>query len=387
MERKKVLPLLLSSAMAFLWACAEGDIVDVTNADEIARKKIEETNDSVFVEPFLKYCEGQKDCKSERIKSSSSKNGEDKSSSSKNGTSSDSKSSSSSKVESSSSGVSSSSGGSSSSKTSSSSKKLSSSSKEPQGIGGKCDLIKPNVVRVGDTIVWRYQPNEGTLESANFVWNDVSDEVRKGLVDGALSGVGLPEIAVKFTEKGFKSGPVLNFGNHEFDCDNLTVFNVGEDPGSSSSVEASSSSKVRSSSSAKSSSSSIPEGHCAVSKSKVYVGEEVDWYIADENGNVLEGFHKWTYLGDGNTYVRGEQNGNGSTRITVTYSTVGTKETMVQFAKQGTIACDTDMEGEALLEVLAKAVSSSSEEPQESSSSNAVSSSSKSPDKPPVVID
>jgi hypothetical protein len=43
---------------------------------------------------------------------------------------------------------------------------------------------------------------------------------------------------------------------------------------------------------------------------------------------------------------------------------------MVQFAKQGTIVCDQNSEGDPLLTVLAKAVSSSSEEESEESSSS-----------------
>lgn len=118
-----------------------------------------------------------------------------------------------------------------------------------------------------------------------------------------------------------------------------------EESSSSSSEESSSSSSEESSSSEASSSSvgsssAVVKGYCAVSKRKVFVGDEVDWYIVDAEGNVLEGTYNWVDIGNGAELVAGEQDGTGSTKITVTYSTTGQKAAMVQWAKQGMMNCD-----------------------------------------------
>lgn len=48
MDRKKFLPLLLSSAMVLFWACGEGEIAKATDNDELAMKKIEEIDELEF---------------------------------------------------------------------------------------------------------------------------------------------------------------------------------------------------------------------------------------------------------------------------------------------------------------------------------------------------
>ena len=145
------------------------------------------------------------------------------------------------------------------------------------------------------------------------------------------------------------------------------------DKPSSSSVAKSSSSQV------KSSSSSVPEGHCAVSKREIFVGDEVEWYVAGPDGSVLSAKYNWMDLGADGVLVSGEKSGTGEATIVVKYTTDGAKEPMVQFAKQGLITCQNDEEGDQLLVVKAKAVSSSSEEviPESSSSGEKKSSSSK----------
>ena len=343
MDRKKLIPLFLSSAMLLLWACAEGDVVNATDDDELMKSKIAEASDEKFLESFITYCKKQKGCDAEIVKTSSS-------------------------AKSSSSGKSSS-----SSAKSSSSGKSSSSSKGTPKISGKCDLIKPSVVHVGDDVIWRYLPDENSIESASFEW-DVNNEVEKGIVEGELSGTGHPEIRVVFTKKGIKYGPTLTFGGQEFDCDNLTVVEAGANPeSSSSSAQSSSSSKKESSSSSepKSSSSATPEGHCAVSKSEVYVGEAVEWYIAGPDGEVLEAKYNWIDLGaDGEVDSGDRKSDFGAAKVSVIYTSTGSKETLVQFAQQGLISCDKDENGDPLLNVISKAESSSSaEEPEESSSS------------------
>ena len=343
MDRKKLIPLFLSSAMLLLWACAEGDVVNATDDDELMKSKIAEASDEKFLESFITYCKKQKGCDAEIVKTSSS-------------------------AKSSSSGKSSS-----SSAKSSSSGKSSSSSKGTPKISGKCDLIKPSVVHVGDDVIWRYLPDENSIESASFEW-DVNNEVEKGIVEGELSGTGHPEIRVVFTKKGHKYGPTLTFGGQEFDCDNLTVVEAGANPeSSSSSAQSSSSSKKESSSSSepKSSSSATPEGHCAVSKSEVYVGEAVEWYIAGPDGEVLEAKYNWIDLGaDGEVDSGDRKSDFGAAKVSVIYTSTGSKETLVQFAQQGLISCDKDENGDPLLNVISKAESSSSaEEPEESSSS------------------
>ena len=185
-----------------------------------------------------------------------------------------------------------------------------------------------------------------------------------------------------FKTTGKKFGPGITFGGEYFDCDNLTVYAEGSGPKTSSSTKSSSSSVVKSSSSSqpKSSSSAVPEGHCAVSKHEIFVGETVDWYVAGPDGEVLSAFHSWGNLAGGEI-IEGEKKGNGSTKITVKYTastSTGSDALMVQFAKQGVITCDLDEEGEPLLVVKAKEESSSSVEvPKESSSSEVKSSSSK----------
>ena len=60
MDRKKFIPLLLSSAMAFMWACGEGNISGVTDDDERVKATLLEKLDSTKkdykknVEEFLK---------------------------------------------------------------------------------------------------------------------------------------------------------------------------------------------------------------------------------------------------------------------------------------------------------------------------------------------
>ena len=151
----------------------------------------------------------------------------------------------------------------------------------------------------------------------------------------------------------------------------------------------SSSSEAESSSSEVKSSSSAVRGYCKVSKREAFVDEEVYWYVADENGVELEGYHNWTGLGAFGTLVSGEREGNGSTRIKVKYSAPGQKEPTVQYGTQALI-CDIDDELDPFLVVKPKIEeSSSSEEPEESSSSYVELSSSdqasSSSGKPPVI--
>lgn len=369
MDRKVLLPLFISSAMFFMWACGEGDIVYVTDADEMVKKKIEEADSIEMAKSFIKqYCKGKKNCDVELVVHSSSSDEEessssvskDKSSSSKSKSSSSGKNSSGSTKSSSSTKYSSSGddSGSSDSKESSSSKKT-----DPQHVSGKCELLMPDVVHVGDEVIWRYLPDDGSKDSADFNW-DLNNEIEKNIVSGKITGSGLPEITVKFQKAGKKFGPGIYFDGEYFDCDNLTVYEEGGGPATSSSAvdKPSSSSVAKSSSSqAKSSSSALPEGHCAVSKREIFVGEEVDWYVAGPDGSTLSAKHNWMDIGIGGELVSGEQRGNGSTKITVKYSSIGNKEPMVQFTTE-VLACGTDSEGDPMLVVKAKEVSSSSEE-------------------------
>lgn len=371
-RKKKLITLFLTSAMAVLWACGEGDISAVTDKDEVNAKKIADMSDKEFLEYYEAYCKKQKDCKIEYISSSSVA----KSSASKNKSSSSAKSSSSGKGSSSSAKSSSSGKGSSSStKTSSSSKGNGSSSSAAPVIpvSGKCNLIKPEVVHVGDDVIWSYLPDENSIESASYEW-EVNAEVGKSIVSGDLTGTGLPQIVVKFTKTGTKYGPTLTFAGKEFDCENLKVVEA-DTKVSSSSVVASSSSKVlESSSSVPPSSSSVapPVGHCEASKHEVEVGEPVDVYIADPDGNVVKGKYNWRDLGSGAELKAGVQKSDdGSTKITIVYSIPGEKELQGQFPiKQKSLMCD-KVDGEPFLNVKAKpeSSSSSSEELEESSSS------------------
>ena len=258
-----------------------------------------------------------------------------------------------------------------SSKVRSSSSSVASSSSEagPQ-VSGWCVLDAPEVVYVGDTVTWRYLPEENSIDSAKYEWKDVSKgkEVESGLVEGELSGSGAAKITVTFTSKGTKLGPELTFGDVEMDCRNVVV-HVQDESISSSSV-VSSSSAARRSSSSRSSSSAVPEGHCAVSKSKVFVGDTVEWYVAGPDEEVLSAYHNWSDLGKDGKLVSGELKGNGSSKILVTYSSPGQKSSVVQFGKQ-MIDCNINDDGDPFLNVAAKAVSSASEPPKESSSSEA----------------
>ena len=388
MDRKKILlPLLVSSAMIGMWACGEGEIIYADDNDEMVRSKTDPKSknalsDDELFQVFVKYCKSKKGkkegCDADKlIKSSSSQADEGSSTSKKKSSSSNVNPNSAGDANSGTSTTSSSSGvpnSNDSSKSSSSSNPHSgnsSSSAKGLGVSGKCELIKPSVVHVGDAVIWRYLPDENSLESANFVW-DVVAEVETGLVDGALSGSGLPEITVSFKKPGKKYGPTLTFGGKDFDCENIQVYEEGVDPGNSSAFiedESSSSGATSSASQPKSSASSVPEGHCAVSKSKVRIGDVVEWYIADPEGNVLSAFHNWLDIGAGGELVGGEQRGNGSTKISVKYSSPGAKILVVQFAKQGMLSCDKDDEGFDLLFVEDAEESSSSTIPEESSSS------------------
>ena len=195
MDRKKILPLLFTSAAIILWACGEGSINYVEDQDEIALKELKDKLDTSkkdydenvnsFLQTFVDYCNSKEGhnagCELEKIKkSSSSKKEENKSSSSSktsNSSSSTSANSSSSKGgTTSSSSVKGSS--SSSSATSASSSSVSSSSSKPLPVSGKCILDRPEKVYIGDVVTWSYLPDEGSLEKGNFVW-EVSEEVEK----------------------------------------------------------------------------------------------------------------------------------------------------------------------------------------------------------------
>ena len=392
-RKKKFIPLILTSAMFVMWACGEGDIVNVNDDDERVKQKLAEKLDSTksdyaknseeFIAYFLEYCnrkEGRKDgCDIDIMKfSSSSKAGDNKSSSSKSSSSSKAGDSSSSVASSSSSkGGSSSSVSSSSSKpTSATSSSTSSSSSKTPDISGKCDVIKPDVVYVGDDIIWHYVADEGSIESADYEWKNVSDEIKAGTQDD-LKGTGRPEITVTFSKKGTKLGPELTFSGKTFDCPNV---DVAEKPvtQSSSSSEPESSSSEPESSSAQSSSSSDPKGYCFVSKRKINAGETVDLFIVDADGNELEGKYQWFELGDQSEsaeIVAGEKKGTGSTKITVKYPVPGTMSPAAYWgSKNQLVTCDRNEldpdDDDALLEVLALPVSSSSEEPEEESSSS-----------------
>ena len=372
MKRKFLFPLIFSSAMMLIWACGEGDIAYADDQDEMIKSKMDERTPYEVAEVFLEYCnskEGKKNgCEAVWIGGSSF---EDASSSSRRERSSSSSAVSSSSKPKSSSAVSSSSRvRSSSSKKRSSSSVASSSSESGPQVSGWCVLDAPDVVYIGDTVTWRYLPEENSIDSAEFVWKDVNKakDVENGLVEGKLSGSGAAKITVTFTSKGTKLGPELNFGGVELDCRNVTVHVEGESI-SSSSVVSSSSAARRSSSSGRSSSSAIPEGHCAVSKSKVFVGDTVEWFIADSVGGVLSAYHNWSDLGKDGKLISGQKQGNDATNVTVTYSSPGQKSPMVQFARQGMLDCGIDENGDPYLIVEAKAASSASEPPKESSSS------------------
>ena len=387
MDRKKILPLLFSSAAIILWACGEGSINYVEDQDEIALKELKDKLDTSkkdydenvnsFLQTFVDYCnskEGHKaGCELEKIKkSSSSKKEENKSSSSSktsNSSSSTSANSSSSKGgTTSSSSVKGSS--SSSSATSASSSSVSSSSSKPLPVSGKCILDRPEKVYIGDVVTWSYLPDEGSLEKGNFVW-EVSEEVEKGLVEGKLSGNGTPSIKVKYSSVGQKFGPELTFAGKEVRCDDdFRVYQVVVEESSSSEEESSSSSEPESSSSSK----AAVKGYCAVSKRVITVGETVEWFIVDAERQELEGRHQWIGYGDGTAqYVSGEEKGTGSTRVVVQYLQPGDKAPQVTWDGK-TVTCERDELSEddfdPLLRVEALPESSSSEEPPEESSSS-----------------
>ena len=387
MDRKKILPLLFTSAAIILWACGEGSINYVEDQDEIALKELKDKLDTSkkdydenvnsFLQTFVDYCnskEGHKaGCELEKIKkSSSSKKEENKSSSSSktsNSSSSTSANSSSSKGgTTSSSSVKGSS--SSSSATSASSSSVSSSSSKPLPVSGKCILDRPEKVYIGDVVTWSYLPDEGSLEKGNFVW-EVSEEVEKGLVEGKLSGNGTPSIKVKYSSVGQKFGPELTFAGKEVRCDDdFRVYQVVVEESSSSEEESSSSSEPESSSSSK----AVVKGYCAVSKRVITVGETVEWFIVDAERQELEGRHQWIGYGDGTAqYVSGEEKGTGSTRVVVQYLQPGDKAPQVTWDGK-TVTCERDELNEddfdPLLRVEALPESSSSEEPPEESSSS-----------------
>ena len=387
MDRKKILPLLFTSAAIILWACGEGSINYVEDQDEIALKELKDKLDTSkkdydenvnsFLQTFVDYCnskEGHKaGCELEKIKkSSSSKKEENKSSSSSktsNSSSSTSANSSSSKGgTTSSSSVKGSS--SSSSATSASSSSVSSSSSKPLPVSGKCILDRPEKVYIGDVVTWSYLPDEGSLEKGNFVW-EVSEEVEKGLVEGKLSGNGTPSIKVKYSSVGQKFGPELTFAGKEVRCDDdFRVYQVVVEESSSSEEESSSSSEPESSSSSK----AAVKGYCAVSKRVITVGETVEWFIVDADRQELEGRHQWIGYGDGTAqYVSGEEKGTGSTRVVVQYLQPGDKAPQVTWDGK-TVTCERDELSEddfdPLLRVEALPESSSSEEPPEEDSSS-----------------
>ena len=387
MDRKKILPLLFTSAAIILWACGEGSINYVEDQDEIALKELKDKLDTSkkdydenlnsFLQTFVDYCnskEGHKaGCELEKIKkSSSSKKEENKSSSSSktsNSSSSTSANSSSSKGgTTSSSSVKGSS--SSSSATSASSSSVSSSSSKPLPVSGKCILDRPEKVYIGDVVTWSYLPDEGSLEKGNFVW-EVSEEVEKGLVEGKLSGNGTPSIKVKYSSVGQKFGPELTFAGKEVRCDDdFRVYQVVVEESSSSEEESSSSSEPESSSSSK----AAVKGYCAVSKRVITVGETVEWFIVDAERQELEGRHQWIGYGDGTAqYVSGEEKGTGSTRVVVQYLQPGDKAPQVTWDGK-TVTCERDELSEddfdPLLRVEALPESSSSEEPPEEDSSS-----------------
>ena len=387
-RKKKLIPLLLSSAMFLIWACGEGSINEVTDTDERAIANLSEKLDSTkkdyeknvheFVDKFLEYCNSKKGhdagCEAEYKKSSSSKSGDNGSASSNSSSSKTTNSSSSGNTNTSSSkgGTSSSSGGtsnSSSSKTTNSSSSVASSSSKKLETAGKCVLTKPEVAYIGDEISWSYVPDKGTVESAEFTWSFNDDEVEKSIVKGDKSGTGTPKLVVKFSTKGTKVAPTLTFNGKGVECDNVKIA-AKDDPVSSSSEPESSSSEPESSSS----STPIAEGYCTVSKRKVLVGEEVDWFIVDIEGHELSGAaHQWQLRDASATVVAGDESGTGSTRITVTYSTPGSKAPTVSWNGKSMICDRNDLDEDDfddLLVVESKPVSSSSAEPEEDSSSS-----------------
>jgi len=389
MGRKNLVSLILTSTMVFMWACGEGDVANLTDADEMVKKIISEKSDREFLEAFAEHCEKSGECKVDLSESSSSEEDDEESSSSA-AVSSSAKSKSSSSVKSGSSKNSSSSKKSSSSaakssnsgKTSSSATAKSSSS-VAQLVSGVCELLAPDVIHVGDEVIWRYIPDENSLEYAEYEW-DVSNEIENGLLSGSLKGKGFPEdltVAFQNAKNRKKYGPTLIYDGVEIDCPNIDyVYDVGEEPTSSSSAEVkSSSAKAKSSSSVASSSSAAPvvKGHCAVSKAEVYVGDEVEWYVAGPDGEVLENSYNWIDIGVGGVLVSGEQKGKGLTKIVVKYSDAGTKSPMVQYAKQGLLMCDVDEDGNPMLTVLPKIENSSSSKKVVNTSSSMGSSSSR----------
>lgn len=380
MDRNKFIPLLLSSAMAFMWACGEGDISKVTDDDERVKATLLEKLDSTkkdykknlddFLKPYVEYCKskkGQEDgCVADVKPSSSSKgNGGESSKSSSSGNTSKSSSSGNANTSSSKGGNSSSSGSSSSSsKTANSSSSTASSSSVKLKASGKCVLTVPDIVYIGDEISWRYVPDEGSLQEAEFTWSFNDDDAKNWVVEGKITGTGTPELLVTFKSKGTKVAPTLTFDGKGVECANVKVF-AKDDPVSSSSEPESSSSEPESSSAE---SSSSVKGYCAVSKRKVFVDEPVDWYIVDAEGNELAGTHQWFDLGGGTNdvvLVKGEKSGSGSTRITVKYSTPGAKAP-IAYLGSDPVTCErnelNDEDVDDLLEVEAMPVSSSSEE-------------------------
>ena len=251
-------------------------------------------------------------------------------------------------------------------------------------VSGKCSVEKDDIVRIGDAVTWSYVPDEGTLDEGKYKWDLSPDAGRKpSVLVGSVEETGFPEITVSFDAEGLVIGPLLTFAGKEFDCGDFvkpfTVYPAGYEP-TSSSVKESSSSEAESSSSEAKSSSSAVRGYCMVSKREAFVDEEVFWYIVDENGVELEGYHNWTGLGAFGTLVSGEREGNGSTRIKVKYSTPGQKEPAVQYGLQ-VLTCDVDDDLDPWLRINPKIEESSSSYVELSSSDQASSSSGR----PPVI--
>ncbi|MBQ7079005.1 MAG: hypothetical protein IJM92_04930 [Fibrobacter sp.] len=389
MDRKKFIPLLLSSAMAFMWACGEGNISGVTDDDERVKATLLEKLDSTkkdykknveeFLKPYFEYCKSKKGhedgCEADIVKfSSSSKNGGETPKSSSSGNTSKSSSSGNANTSSSKGGNSSPSGSSSSSISANSSSSVASSSSVKLEAKGKCVLSMPDVVYVGDEISWRYLPDEGSLQEAEFAWSFNDDDAKNWTVDGKITGTGTPEILVTFKSKGVKVAPTLTFGSKGFECKNVKVL-AKDDPVSSSSEAESSSSEPESSSATPES--SAAKGYCAVSTRKANVDQLVEWYIVDAEGHELVGSHQWYDLGKDGTLVDGEKSGTGSTRIKVKYSTPGVKSPTAYWGTDA-VTCERneldDDDFDALLDVIAQPVSSSSESPiiEESSSSGEI---------------
>ena len=272
MDRKKLIPLFLSSAMLLLWACAEGDIMKADDSDEMIASKSDQNSknaisDEEFLQPYLDYCnskEGKKKgCEAEIIKSSSSKKDET----------------------------------------------------ALKKIQEKIDSTKKDYDKNVDEFL------EPFIKYCNSK-------------EGHKAGCDADDI-MKISSSSKKSENKSSSSSKTSNSSSSTSANSSSSKGgttSSSSVKGSSSSSTAksASSSSVSSSSSKPlpvSGKCILDRpEKVYIGDIVTWSYLPDEGSQQTGNFIWEVSNEVEKgLVEGKLSGNGTPSIKVKYSTVGQK--------------------------------------------------------------